>query len=328
MHSTPQQIDEQAAEWMIRLHEGDLSDELRLAFEHWKRQSPQHGAAAERMQEVISQLQSLRTQAAPAKAALNAAFPSPRKTSTRKPIVRALVLAGCLIIPATVLLRSQYPARWLADTHTAPAEWKTLHLPDESSLTLSGASAVNVHFDKQQRRIELLQGEILVDVAHDATRLFVVQTAQGTLRALGTRFVVKRTGDTTILTMLQSRVAAHSENRQHALEVDAGEQALIETDAIRRLGHIDPQRIDHAWKRHQLVVQDLPLSDVLEEIARQRYGLLTFDRAALADLRVSAVLPMDDPERALNLIAETLPISVRHFTAWLIRVDRDTQTKK
>ena len=140
--------------------------------------------------------------------------------------------------------------------------------------------------------------------------------------------MVKRTGDTTILTMLQSRVAAHSENRQHALEVDAGEQALIETDAIRSLGHIDPQRIDHAWKRHQLVVQDLPLSDVLEEIARQRYGLLTFDRAALADLRVSAVLPMDDPERALNLIAETLPISVRHFTALLIRVDRDTQTKK
>jgi transmembrane sensor len=37
---------------------------------------------------------------------------------------------------------------------------------------------------------------------------------------------------------------------------------------------------------------------------------------------------MDDPERALNLIAETLPISVRHFTALLIRVDRDTQTKK
>ena len=43
-------IDEQAAEWILRLHEEGFSEGLRLEFERWKQQSPQHAAAARRMQ--------------------------------------------------------------------------------------------------------------------------------------------------------------------------------------------------------------------------------------------------------------------------------------
>ncbi|KVV10519.1 MULTISPECIES: FecR family protein [unclassified Pseudomonas] len=328
MPASRQQIDEQAAEWMIRLHEGGFSDELRLEFERWKHLSPHHASAAARMQEVISRMQSLRPQASPAKAALNAAFAAPRKTLPRRATLRALLLAGCLIVPATLLLRSQYPQVWLADISTAAVEWKTVRLPDQSTLTLSGASAVDLHFDAQQRRIELLQGEVLIEVAHDPARPFIVHTAQGNMRALGTRFVVKRTGDTTVLSMLESRVAAQSENEQQTLEVNAGSQALIKHDAIELLGAIDPSSIDQAWKHHQLVVENQPLTQVLDEISRHRPGFMRFDRQALADLRVTAVLPLDDPERALNLIVETLPVTVKHFTPWLISINKNSAPEK
>lgn len=328
MSEQPQTIDEQAADWILRLHEEGFNDGLRLEFEHWKRQSPQHAASALRMQDVISRLQSLREHSAPAKAALNAAFRGRKAAPSRKHHVRALLIAGCLALPLTLLLKSHYPERWLADISTGPTDWQTRRLADNSSITLSGTSAVNVHFDGKERRIELLQGEVLVDVAHDSTRPFFVQTDQGSMRALGTRFVVKRQGDTTVLSMLQSRVAAQSVDEQQTLEVNAGSQALIRRDSVVLSGSVSPASIDEAWRRHQLVVENQPLTRVLDEISRHRRGHLQFDRTALAGLRVSAVLPLDDTDRALQLIAETLPLQIKTYTPWLIVISQLQQSKK
>ena len=216
----------------------------------------------------------------------------------------------------------------MADVRNCPSQWQTLQLADGSTLTLNGISAANLHFDGQQRRIELLQGEILVEVAHDSTRPFVVQTPQGTLRALGTRFLVKREGDVTVLSMLQSRVAAQSANGQQTLEVDAGSRALMHTNEVRLAGTVDPNSINEAWRRHQLVVENQPLPQVLDEIARHRSGRVQFDRAALQSLRVSAVIPLDNSDRALQLLAQTLPIRVQSFTPWLIVVGPEPASNK
>lgn len=327
MPDTHQQIEEQAAEWLLRLHEGDLSEAQRMAFERWKQQGPQYAAAAARMEAVIARMQALRAKKSPARAALNAAF-AQHKAGRGKNAVRALLLACSLAIPAAALLVSPYPQQWMADVRNGPGQWQTLQLADGSTLTLNGSSAANLHFDQQQRRIELLQGEILVEVAHDSARPFIVQTPQGTLRALGTRFVVKREGDITVLSMLQSRVAAHSANAQETVEVDAGSQARMSSNAVRLTGSIDPASVNQAWRRHQLVVEDRPLPDVLDEIARHRAGYLQFDRASLQNLRVSAVIPLDDSDQALQLLAQTLPIKVRHFTPWLMVVSPETAPNK
>ncbi len=327
MSDARQHIEEQAAEWMLRLHEGELSEAQRLAFECWKQQGPHYAAAAARMEEVIARMQALRNKKTPARAALNAAF-AHQKSHRRKNAVRALLLACSLAIPATALLVSPYPQQWMADVRNGPGQWHTQRLVDGSTLTFNGISAANLHFDGQQRRVELLQGEILVEVAHDSRRPFIVQTPQGTLRALGTRFVVKLEGDTTVLTMLQSRVAAQSANAGAVLEVDAGSQALLREQDVRLAGSIDPASINEAWRRHQLVVENRPLAEVLDEISRHRSGLLHFDRAALQNLRVSAVIPLDDSDHALQLLAQTLPIKVRAFTPWLIVVDSAPTPKK
>jgi transmembrane sensor len=70
------------------------------------------------------------------------------------------------------------------------------------------------------------------------------------------------------------------------------------------------------------------LPEVLDEISRHRSGRVQFDRAALQSLRVSAVIPLDDSDHALQLLAQTLPIKVRSFTPWLILVDPDDAANK
>lgn len=327
MPDVRQQIEEQAAEWMLRLHEGELSEAQRLAFDCWKQQGPHYAAAAVRMEAVISRMQALRGKKSPARAALNAAFAN-QQSRRSKSAVRTLLLACSLAVPAAALLLSPYPQRWMADVRNGPGQWQTLRLADGSALSLNGISAANLHFDATQRRIELLQGEILVEVAHDQARPFIVQTAQGSMRALGTRFVVKREGDSTVLSMLESRVAAHSADARQSLEVAAGSQALISTDSVRLTGSIDPAGINEAWRRHQLVVENRPLPEVLDEIARHRSGRLQFDRAALQSLRVSAVIPLDDSDHALQLLAQTLPITVQTYTPWLVIVNPSNTANK
>jgi len=327
MPDTRQHIEEQAAEWQLQLHEGPLSEAQRLAFESWKQQGPRYAAAAARMEAVIVRVQALRETKSPARAALDAAF-ADKPSRRNKHAMRTLLLACSLALPAAALLISPYPQRWMADVRNGPGQWQTLHLADGSALTLNGISAANLHFDATQRRIDLLQGEILVEVAHDPARPFIVQTAQGTLRALGTRFVVKREDDVTVLSMLESRVAAQSANAQQTLEVDAGSQALVSANSVRLAGRIDPASINDAWRRHQLVVENRPLPEVLDEIARHRASHLQFDRAALQNLRVSAVIPLDDSDHALQLLAQTLPIKVYTYTPWLIRVALDKTPNK
>ncbi|PIB57700.1 FecR family protein [Pseudomonas sp. 2822-17] len=309
-------LDQQAANWVIRLNEGNLSEREQQQFERWKIADPQHAAAFERLQGFVGRLQALRPQQAPVQAALEAA-----RVRRRNPAGR--VLLGLLMaLPVALALRAYPPTYLLADQRTAPAHWQRINLEDGSQLTLSGNSAVDLTFNGQQRQVRLLRGEILVQVAHDATRPFSVVTDDGQMRALGTRFTVRRETPGTLLTMLESTVAATDAGQHTAVNVSAGEQARITPDAVTLLGKVDPRATNDAWQHHQLVVQDRPLPEVLDELARQYGGHVQFNREQLADLRVSAVLPLDNPRRALQLIADGLPVRLRSFSPLWLQIER------
>jgi transmembrane sensor len=310
-------LDDQAASWALRLSEGPLEPREQQQFDHWKRQDPRHGAAIERLQGFVGRLQSLRPQQASVRAALEAG-----RVRRRRPAAGVALLALGLALPLALLLRSDPASYWLADQRSAPAEWRQLRLDDGSQLILSGNSAVDIAFNEQRREVRLLRGEILVQVAHDTLRPFVVVTEDGRMRALGTRFTVKREPPGTLLTLLESRVAAQGARSLSATEVSAGEQARITPDKVEPLGTINPRVLDAAWQAHQLVVNDRPLPEVLDALARQYSGHVQFDRRDFADLRVSAVLPLDDPQRALQLIAEALPVRINPFGPWWLNIER------
>lgn len=318
---------EQAADWLIRLNEPGADEQLRADFDAWKSQDPRHAAAAHRLQGFIGQMAALRPQKASVHAALGAAYASPAKPYRSKRSASALLLLVALL-PAWALWRSGTPAYWLADLHTAPGHWQTQVLDDQSTLTLNGNSAVNIQFDGQRRHIQLLRGEVRVEVAHDPARPFIVETEQGQVRALGTRFVVKRENGSTLLTMIESRTAVSASESPGSTTVEAGQQARIADKHVHLLGTVEAARFDDAWQRHQLLVQDRPLSEVLEQLANQRSGYLYYDATALSELRVSAVLPLDDSDRALQLIAEALPITVKRVTPWLVLVGRQQPLQK
>jgi transmembrane sensor len=196
-------------------------------------------------------------------------------------------------------------------------------LDDGSRLTLGSATAVNTRWSAELRQVDLLAGEILVDVAKDAARPFVVETAHGRIRALGTRFIVRRDDDATLLTMIESRTAV-SAGTDEELTVAAGERARLSARGVERLDGVDPRATQDAFQARRLLVQDRPLPEVLDQIARHRRGLVRYESGALQGIRVSAVLPLDDTDRALQLLVDNFPgLRVRTVTPWLVLVDAD-----
>ncbi|MCI1039636.1 FecR family protein [Pseudomonas putida] len=315
----PSRIEQEAAEWALCLGEGELDAADACELEAWLQADPRHGATLRRMQGVISQVQALRQQRGPVGAGLRAGLqPSTPRSGVRRALL-GLVLAASLL--GGLPLAGVSPTDWLADLHTAPAEWHSETLADGSLLTLAGNSAVDVQFSAGERRIRLLHGQLLVDVSHDPTRPFVVQTDEGSFKALGTRFVVSQGKSRSELTMLESRVEARSAVSGDQLVAGRGERAWVARDGLGPLPAIDPARVDRAWQHHQLVAEGVPLDQVLDALSQHRRGVLRFDRQAMQAIKVSAVLPLDDSERALRLLAEALPIRIGGFSRWWTTVE-------
>ena len=313
---------EQAARWIVRLSADDPAerDKARAGFAAWKAADPLHATVAAGMENLLRQLHAVREPAGgdhrPARAALAAIAPKRQRLRqlAAASAVAVLVLTGTLVL-------GERPAYLLADLRSPTGQWQTHTLADGSRLTLAGGSAVNVRFNAGERHVELVRGDILVDVAKDAQRPFIVDSGQAAIRALGTRFAVRREDGATILSMLESAVSAQVPQHR-AVVVQAGQRTRITDDGVGPLTSIDAASVQQAWRAHQLVVDDLPLADVLDELARHRPGQLHYDRAQIAGIRVAAVLPLDDTDKALQLLIDNFPqLRIRMLTRYLVMVD-------
>ncbi|TFY86676.1 FecR family protein [Pseudomonas kairouanensis] len=304
-----EQIIQQAANWLTRLHDEDVTDADRRAFDSWCQADPRHALAIDRMRGLWGSFDTV--PAKPARVALNRAF------APRRP--RGAQVAGLVGMLMCGWFGLDHLPVWMADQRTSVGERRQIALEDGSQLQLNSNSAVDVKFDGHQRVIELLQGELWVDVAKDAQRPFVVRTDQGTATALGTRYLVKRLEDgTTLVTVIESSVAVKGDSSE-GVKVTAGQRAILDHGRAltpQATNSSDPD----AWTRGLLKVNDQPLGDVLQTLASYRHGLVRFDPQALQNLRVSGVFKLDDTAAALASLADNLPIQVEYFTDLLVVV--------
>lgn len=348
-----ERIARQAAEWIVRLSADDAAERAcaQAGFADWKNADARHAEAAARMEALVGRVRQVRG-AGPqaAQAALNAALAGRASRGRSGGSGRGAKLAGTLALaclcalPAWLALNERGPAYWLTDLRSGVGEWPSSTLADGSTIVLGSLSAVDVDFSRKTRTVKLVQGEILVEVAHEAHaaaagRPFVVETEHGSIRALGTRFTVRREAGWTEVSMLESRVAvmpadravgraadSEAEGGDAPLIVAAGERVRLTRAGVTVRERIDPPSVAAAWQRRQLVAQELPLPDVLDELGRQRPGRILYDREKLAGIKVSAVLPLGDPGRALQLLVNNFPeLRVRTVTPYLVTVDRRTR---
>lgn len=140
-------------------------------------------------------------------------------------------------------------------------------LPDGTRVWLNADSRLTypAGFHGDRREVEL-SGEAYFEVAHDASRPFVVRVRDARVKVLGTRFNIRAYGTRPLETTLVEGVVAF--NRGGASRVlKPGEQAVAGTDGALAVVKANLERV-MAWHEGYFYFEDTPIQDIMEELGR------------------------------------------------------------
>ena len=309
----PEDPVEQAIAWAVRLQMHGATPDALHSLQRWRDADARHEQAWQRIASIGAQLSGLAPEAS--RATLDASLARRRQRRQALKVLAGIGFAGT--------------ATWFAidtraDYRTGTGQRLAVRLPDGSLLHLNAGTAVRLRFDGKQRLLSLLHGEIAITTHADPQRRpFLVDTGEARMLALGTRFTVRRlAGDDATLTRLA--VQEHTVQLQAAASaarpvlVQAGDSVLTDGARIwREPAHDDPA----AWIDGVIAARDMPLGQLVAELARHRHGLLLCD-ADIAHLPVSGVFQLDDPERALRVLLQTQPIVAVYRTRFWVMLEK------
>ena len=304
-------VAEQAVSWLIEMQEGALSPQRQQVWEHWLQAHSEHQRAWDHIQRINQRLRGLSSPLA--HAALNAP-----KSSSRRQALKLLLLLGAGSA-LTYGLRDQLPITpLLADFSSPVGQRRKVQLHDGSQIQLNTASSIDVKFDAQQRVIRLLEGEILLTAAQDSRPLQVL-TADGSLQPQGARLNLRQFTDRTEIAVFDGRVAlTPTAHPGSPLWVERHQQLSFNRQAWNPPHPLDAG--SGAWTDGMLVAAHMRLADFLGELGRYRRGQLNCD-PKVADLLISGTYPVEDSERALDLLTVSLPVRIKRFTRYWVTVE-------
>lgn len=296
----------QAARWYIRLHEAAPDAVQRQVFEQWRSQHPDHERAWQLAQRVSEQWKGI-----PEGVGLPTLDRADRLS--RRAGLKALMLLMTAGPAALVVWRY---GTFSADERTLVGEQRQIDLADGTRLNLNTYSAVDIVFDAHQRLIRLRSGEILVTTGQDPlNRPLRVQTEQGSVYPIGTRFSVRLEDDDSLVCVYGGAVDICPKGRAEATRVSAGNQARFDSVHVLAAQPLMPG--SDSWSTGVLRVERMPLSTFTRELNRYRSGWVRCD-PHIADLLISGAFQLRDTDLVLSAVAGALPVSVVYRTRYWV----------
>lgn len=320
-------VEDEAARWVVRHGEGQLTVAEHSQFEAWKQASPAHAEAFSRLSAHWNELDLLAGLA-----------DTPAETPLwRRPRLWAGVGMAAAVAFAVFAGVSQFsgpgePARQVAEQpglgvyKTQLGDQEKITLADGSIVTLNTASRIEARLNGQERTVRLLQGEAFFEVAHDPTRPFRVYAGDGVTVALGTAFSVRLEKDSVQVVVSEGKVSysrvADVLEPEHIANVAAGETALFGERVV--IDRIDIAEIDRklSWIDGKLIFSGDRLSSVVADISRYADIRFEFDTQDLADMRVGGVFGLGEVDDMLEALETNFGVRAERVGDRLVRIAR------
>ena len=320
-HAEPtQQVVRQAIHWLLRLRNNHGNARLSHQCDAWRAEHHEHELAWQRVQSLQAEL-SHNLRAVPgAQVAFHTLENSAQGLGRRQALK---LLSGAVLMGSAAWLAKDTSVwqQWRADYATATGERRGFQLPDGTRIELNTASAVDLDYTAQQRLIKLNRGEIIVtcggnDEGAAFNRALRVQSRHGFYEPTHARFILRQDSDCTRLSVTHGRVTIHSAGT--SVEALAGQTYLIDHHQVRPAP--PPDMDAGAWVDGLIVTRNMRLGDFLNEVGRYRPGFVTC-APAVADLRLSGVFRLEDTDKLLAILPQTLPVQLRYHTRWWVMIE-------
>lgn len=311
-HALEQAVVDQAIHWLVRLRFNQADEHTRRTFEHWLQQRPEHGLAWQRVETLSDDFAGI-----PPQLARQTLQGSREGTSRRQHLKLLGVLAS--VGGAAWLGRDYTPLpAMLAQQHSDIGERRRVQLDDGSLVQLNSDSAIDSDFDAQRRLIILRRGEIIVNVGADEgapqPRPLWLQTRDGAIRALDTRFLVRERGDGTLLAVQGGAVTVFPGNTVSD-GIPAAGQLLFNAKGTRE---VKDNGLDlWSWSDGVISARNMRLGDFVGELARYRPGVLRCSDD-ISSLRISGTFQLADTDQVLALVAQSLRLRVDYRTRYWV----------
>jgi transmembrane sensor len=285
----PMSIPEQAAEWLLRWHCGDLSIAERFEYLQWLKTSPVHIAETLRMCRLYSWLENtkLKLFITNEDSFSNVVELPPREREAVAPrsartvgLWRARIAAGVAVIALGAVLGFALKVTWLDHTlQTQASELRSVPLSDGSSITAAPYTKLRQVIDDEQRVITLRQGLALFRVAKDPSRPFLVQAGEILVTATGTQFTVERDAEDVTVTMIDGSVVVTPSAGAAATfdprSLVADQQLTISGSGEPKVAQVNAEQ-EIEWSRGRLTFDaDDTIADAVQQF--NRYNAIKID---------------------------------------------------
>lgn len=304
----------EAGVWIARLHGDERNGALELGFRHWLKAHPLNGPAFELATEVWEDSQGLR-KVVPFAHEIR----QPSLNRPRHPLWALTAAIMTFVLVGTVLYFNL--ERGIT---TGVGEQRSMVLEDGTRVFLNTQTRLKTAYDKHTRRVELASGEAWFEVAKRPDWPFVVSAGSKRITALGTSFVVRYDTQRTSVTLVEGKVAVSAAVDAYTQPsvTDTGQRSLIAVAPLpevvtltagQRLTvvaggerRIDTPSMDKAtaWRRGQVVLDDMTLGDAITEMNRYSNVKLSVRQAQAARVVVNGLFQAGDSLSFARAIAQ------------------------
>jgi transmembrane sensor len=305
-------IEHDASLWLAARDAGATSPEQTAEFNRWLEADIRHRVAYLRLESSwnrVSKLKDLR----PLDRDVDPDLLKQRRIARPWPF--AIAAALLLAIGAGAFWYEQQKYAW-QEYETRVGVFSRIVLEDGSVVDLNTNSEVHVRLGAERREVRLTRGEGRFQVAHDASRPFVVAANDAAVRAVGTAFTVRlRDASHVEVVVAEGKVAIAAPRLPESSPLAAGESAVVQPGRVS-VSPMSPQALERklAWTAGRLEFRGEPLADAVAEFNRYNLRQIRLANQSLGALRVGGNFKATDPESFAAALASAFQLHVEPTT--------------
>lgn len=306
---------DEAATWMARLNTTKISNTDLNAFWAWRR-DPLNRAAYERIEDFNAAARKLKDDPDMKAAVRQAMKRGPwwrdfvdKLLTKRSAYGIGALVAGALVV--AVLAPGMTGERY----STNVGEQISVRLDDGSKVQLNTDSRLRVRFSNAERQLTLERGQAFFDVAHDATRPFIVDAGKAKVRAVGTRFDVRRADHAVDVTLAEGRVeVTPTKAGAQGWTLLAGQNIRVDRDPTVASPSPTDLAAATAWTSGRIFFHDTPLAQAVTEVNRYNRRKILLGAGAPHELKINGAFDTGDTEGFVAAASEGLGLEVGRRT--------------
>lgn len=198
---------------------------------------------------------------------------------------------------------------------------RTLDLPDGSTLYVNASTQLRVDFDAHRRVIHLDRGQLYLEVAPDKERPLFVRAGEADVRVVGTAFDVRRGQQQLVVSVAHGMVAFAPDQKASAVMLGAQQRATYSYTK----GSVQQQTVAAGevadWRSGHLSFRNRELASLLDELSLYRPKAVVLADGAVARLKVSGNLDVNDPDALISALPALLPVKTVALGDGKIRIE-------